>query len=44
MQFQVELAAFPNCRAHYERVSERASTKKLLDFEARTLRELEQTS
>ena len=44
MQFQVELAAFPNCRAHYERVSERASTKKLLDFEAKTLRELEQVS
>jgi glutathione S-transferase len=44
MDFKVDMAGFQNCRAHFERVSQRASTQKLLAFEARTLRELEKAS
>ena len=43
MKFEVDLAEFTNCRAHFERVSQRASTQKLLEFEARTLAELQET-
>jgi glutathione S-transferase len=41
MKFEVDVSGFPNCNAHFERVSRRASTQKLLAFEARTLLELE---
>jgi glutathione S-transferase len=44
MQFKVDQSGFPNCRAHFERVSRRASAQKLLAFEAQTLLELEQAS
>ena len=43
MKFEVDLTQFTNCRAHFERVSQRASTQKLLEFEARTLAELQET-
>jgi glutathione S-transferase len=43
MKFEVNLTEFTNCRAHFERVSQRASTQKLLEFEARTLTELQET-
>jgi glutathione S-transferase len=41
MKFEVELAEFTNCRAHFERVSRRASTQQLLALEAHTLAQLE---
>jgi glutathione S-transferase len=37
MQFNVDVAAFPNCRAHLDRMSARASVQKVLAFEASTL-------
>jgi glutathione S-transferase len=40
MQFKVEMTAFPACRAHFERVSQRASVQKLLAFEAATMASL----
>jgi glutathione S-transferase len=43
-QFHVDVSAFPNCQAHFERVSRRASTQKLLDFEAQTLLDLERAT
>jgi glutathione S-transferase len=36
-QFNVDISPFPACRAHFERVSQRASVRKLLQFEADTL-------
>ena len=36
-QFNVDLAAFPECRAHFQRVSERDSVVRLLKFEADTM-------
>jgi glutathione S-transferase len=36
-QFKVEVAPFTACRAHFERVSQRASVRQLLHFEADTL-------
>jgi glutathione S-transferase len=41
MKFEVDLVQFTNCRAHFERVSQRASTQKLLAFEVHALAELE---
>ena len=40
-QFHVDVSAFPNCQAHFERVSRRASARKLLAFEAQTLIDME---
>ncbi|MGE5538598.1 MAG: glutathione S-transferase family protein [Gemmatimonas sp.] len=33
-QFALDLAAFPNCRAHFERMERRPSVQKLLAYEA----------
>ena len=44
MQFHVDVAEFPRCRAHFERVSQRAATQKLLAFEAQTLLDLQKAS
>ena len=38
-QFQVDLAKFASCKAHFERMSQRASVQRLIAFEARTLAE-----
>jgi len=38
--FKVDLAEFSRCQAHLARMSERASVKALLAFEAKTLVEL----
>jgi len=40
MQFEVDLSRFTKCRAHFERVSERDSVRKLLAFESQTLARL----
>jgi len=42
-QFNVDLAAFPSCQAHFDRVSARASTQRLFAFESETLRKFEKT-
>jgi glutathione S-transferase len=42
-QFNVDLSAFPNCQAHFDRVAARASTQRLFAFEAETLRGFEKT-
>jgi glutathione S-transferase len=44
MQFQVDVSSYPNCRAHFDRVSRRASVQKLLALEAQTLAEFAQQS
>jgi glutathione S-transferase len=44
MKSQVDMSGFPNCRGHFERVSQRASTQKVLAFEAQSLLELEKAS
>ena len=44
MQFKVDISEFTNCKAHFERVSQRASVLKLLAFEARTMAKLDRTS
>jgi len=33
MQFNLDLSAFPNCMAHFERIKQRPSAQKLLAFE-----------
>jgi glutathione S-transferase len=43
-QFKVDQSAFPACRAHFERVSQRASVQKLLSFEADTIERLKPPS
>jgi glutathione S-transferase len=43
-QFHVDVSDFPNCQAHFERVSRRASTQKLLAFEAQTLLDMERAT
>lgn len=37
LQFEVDLSRFTKCRAHFDRVSERKSVRKLLAFESQTL-------
>jgi len=37
MQFNVDLSPFVKCRAHFERVAERESVRRLIEFESRTL-------
>ena len=37
MQFEVDLSQFAKCRAHFERVSQRESVRKLLAFEGQVL-------
>jgi glutathione S-transferase len=44
MQFRVDISDFPSCLAHFERVSQRPSVRKLLAFEAQTLAEFERAS
>jgi glutathione S-transferase len=44
MQFKVELSDYPSCLAHFERVSQRPSVRKLLAFEAQTLAEFARAS
>ena len=39
-QFKIDMSAFHQCQAHFERVSQRASVRKLLAFEAATMLEL----
>ena len=39
-QFKVDLSPFPQCRAHFDRVSQRASVQKSLAFEAAAMLEL----
>lgn len=39
-QFDVDQTAYPACRAHFDRVSERPSVQKALAFEAETLTRL----
>ena len=36
-QFKVDVSPYPSCRAHFERMAQRASVQKLLAFEAETL-------
>jgi glutathione S-transferase len=36
-QFNVDASAYPNCLAHFERMSQRPSVQKLLAFEAQVL-------
>lgn len=40
IQFKVDMTEFPNCQAHFERVSQRASTRKLLAFEQHAIEQL----
>lgn len=40
MQFEVDLSAFAQCRAHFERVSERDSVRQLVAFEKQALAQL----
>lgn len=41
-QLQADQSAFPACRAHFERMAQRPSVRKLLAFEAETMARLEQ--
>lgn len=38
-QFGVDVSAFPQCLAHFDRMSERASVRQLLSYEAQVLEE-----
>jgi len=40
MQFGIDLSRYPNCGAHFERMSGRASVQQLIAFESRALAEL----
>lgn len=42
-QFKVDMSAYPNCRAHFERVAQRPSVQKLMALEASTLAEFAKT-
>ncbi|HTT80923.1 MAG TPA: glutathione S-transferase family protein [Stellaceae bacterium] len=37
-QFDLDLSAFPNCRAHFARMQARASVRKVLAYEAEVMR------
>lgn len=43
-QFGVELSAYANCLAHFERVSARASVQRVIEFEAQALAEIQRAS
>lgn len=43
-QFKVDVEAYPACRAHFQRISQRASVQKLLALEAETLAEFAKVS
>ena len=40
-QFGIDLSSFPNCNAHFDRVSERPSVQDVLRFEKKVLSEIE---
>ena len=39
LQFKLDLSGFPNCSAHFERMTNRPSVQKLLSYEKTTLEE-----
>ena len=41
MQFDLDIGRFANCRAHFDRVSQRASVQKLIDFESMTVQAMQ---
>lgn len=38
-QFDLDMSAFPNCRAHFERLQKRPSIQKVLDYERQVMAE-----
>lgn len=38
-QFDLDMSAFPNCRAHFERLQKRPSVQKVLDYEKQVMAE-----
>ncbi len=43
-QFGIDLSAFAHCSAHFDRMSERASVQRLVDFEAQVLEDFRRSA